>query len=128
MSDPEGKGHKLLCIDGIMPVFEENCPEYIDYFIEQSYGGTRPIRGNTPYKYILCENFEQYAVSGGAIMGHARYMPDEGYKGGFGAYRFTKDYDNTPDYKWMRKGIQENLRVFYEWKAAQEGAGKEDNQ
>lgn len=121
MSDPEGKGHKLLCIDGIMSVFQNQCPEYVDYFIEQAYGGSRGIYFSQPEKVILTENFEQYAVGGGAILTHARYMPASGYKGGFGAYRFTKDYDNSPDYKWMRKGIQENLRVFYEWKAAQEG-------
>ena len=122
MSDPEGKGHKLLCVDGSMSVFESNCPEYIDYFIEQAYGGYRAIYSDTPEKYILCENFEKYAVDGGYIMGHASYMPTNGYKGGVGAYRFQKDYDNTPDYKWMRKAIQENQRVFNEWKAAQEGS------
>lgn len=125
MSDPEGKGHKLLCVDGSMSVFESNCPEYIDYFIEQAYGGFRGIYSDTPEKYILCENFEKYAVGGGYIMGHASYMPDNGYKGGVGAYRFQKDYDNTPDYKWMRKAIQENQRVFNEWKAAQEGTAAE---
>ena len=52
-------------------------------------------------------------------------MPSSGYKGGVGAYRFQKDYDNTPDYKWMRKAIQENQRVFNEWKAAQEGTAAE---
>lgn len=128
-SDPENKGHKLLCIDGIMDVFQRECPEYVDYFIEQSYGYTREITFERPEKVILCENFEQFAVGGGAIMGHASYMPKNGgYKGGFGAYRFTKDYDNSPDYKWMRKGIQENLRVFYEWKKAQEGGNKEESQ
>lgn len=122
MSDPENKGHKLLCIDGDMGIFQEQCPEYIDYFIEQSYGYTRPISFKQPEKVILCENFEKYAVDGGSILNHAAYMPPTGYKGGFGAYRFTKDYDNTPDYKWMRKGIQENLRVFNEWKKAQSGS------
>ena len=123
MSDPEGKGHKLLCVDGSMSVFESGCPEYIDYFIEQAYGGYRSIYSDTPEKYILCENFEKFAVTGGYIMGHASYMPANGYKGGVGAYRFQKDYDNTPDYKWMRKAIQENQRVFNEWKAAQSGEG-----
>ena len=123
MSDPEGKGHKLLCVDGSMSVFESGCPEYIDYFIEQAYGGYRGIYSDTPEKYILCENFEKFAVTGGYIMGHASYMPTNGYKGGVGAYRFQKDYDNTPDYKWMRKAIQENQRVFNEWKAAQSGEG-----
>lgn len=120
MSDPEGKGHKLLCVDGVMGVFEDNCPEYIDYFIQQAYNGGSYIGSPTPHKHILTENFEKNAVSGGGILSHARYMPYRGYKGGFGAYRFTKDYDNTPDYKWMRKGIQENIRVFNEWKKQQE--------
>ncbi len=124
-SDPENKGHKLLCIDGVMSIFQDQCPEYVDYFIEQAYGGGRGISFKEPHKVILCENFEKYAVDGGAIMTHASYMPPKGYKGGVGAYRFTKDYDNTPDYKWMRKAIQENLRVFYEWKKAQEGGGDE---
>jgi hypothetical protein len=46
----------------------------------------------------------------------AAWMPEEGYKGGVGAYRFDNDYDNAPDYKWMRQAIQINQRVFNEWK------------
>ena len=49
-------------------------------------------------------------------------MPREGYKGGVGAYRFDNDYDNTPNYKWMRQAIQINQRVFNEWKAKQNEA------
>lgn len=49
-------------------------------------------------------------------------MPQEGYKGGVGAYRFDNDYDNTPNYKWMRQAIQINQRVFNEWKAKQNEA------
>ena len=117
MSDPEGKGHKMLCVDGQMWAFEQNCPEYIDYFIVQSYGGVSSISSSTPWKYILTENFENYAVGGGTIIRQAQYMPNHGPKGGVGAYRFTKDYDNTPTYKWMRKAIQENQRVFNEYVA-----------
>ena len=41
-------------------------------------------------------------------------MPSKGYKGGVGAYRFDNDYDNTPNYKWMRQAIQINQQVFKE--------------
>ncbi len=130
MSDPEGKGHKLLCVDGVISVFYNNCPEYIDYFILQSYGRVDRLDGYIPntHKFILTENFEQYATSGGTILNQAAYMPSSGYKGGVGAYRFQKDYDNTPDYKYMRKAIQENQRVFNEWKAAQNGGSEEGSE
>ena len=29
-SDPEGKGHKLLCIDGYINYFSEEMEEYVD--------------------------------------------------------------------------------------------------
>lgn len=52
-------------------------------------------------------------------------MPEEGYKGGVGAYRFDNDYNNQPDYKYMREAIQINQQKFQEWKAKQtEKAGK----
>lgn len=128
MSDPEGTGHKLLCVDGVISTFIANCPEYIDYFIIQSYGGVSDIDRYAPetHKIILTENFEKYATTGGSLLRQAAYMPSSGYKGGVGAYRFQKDYDNTPDYKYMRKAIQENQRVFNEWKAAQNGETPEE--
>lgn len=124
MSDPDGTGHKLLCVDGLVSVFESNCPEYIDYFILQSYGRVDNLdRKADPRKYILTENFENYATTGGRILDQARYMPSDinTYKGGVGAYRFQKDYDNTPDYKYMRQAIQLNQQVFQERIAAQAG-------
>lgn len=129
MSDPEGTGHKLLCVDGSISVFYSYCPEYIDYFILQSYGRVDNLNHYAPntHKFILTENFEQYATTGGQLFSQAAYMPSSGYKGGVGAYRFQKDYDNTPDYKYMRMAIQENQRVFNEWKAAQTGDSKEGN-
>ena len=124
-SDPEKKGHKLLCIDGLINYFSEEMEEYVDYWITQSYGSSSPhyySPGNIPEKLIITENFESYATSGGALLRQAAWMPAEGYKGGVGAYRFDNDYDNTPDYKWMRQAIQINQQVFNEWKANQ---GKE---
>ena len=50
--------------------------------------------------------------SGGQLLRQAKSMPSKGYKGGVGAYRFDNDYDNTPNYKWMRQAIQINQQVF----------------
>lgn len=127
-SDPEGKGHKLICIDGKMSGLGE-LDGYVDYWIGQNYGSHRPSISSPdghPERYIVTENFEQYAVSGGGLLDQAATMPAEGYKGGVGAYRFDNDYNNTPDYKWMRQAIQINQQVFNEWKANQSQSGSEE--
>lgn len=124
MSDPEGKGHKLFCIDGHINQFGADIDPYIDYFITQSYGSAYPHQTPASRDYrklIIAENFESYASTGGQLLGQAAWMPNRGYKGGVGAYRFDNDYNNTPDYKWMRQAIQVNQKVFNEWKNAQEG-------
>lgn len=125
-SDPEGKGHKLFCIDGEITSLPDELDEYVDYWIRQTYGQSRPsfkAPGNKPEKVIVTENFEASATSGGYLLRQAAAMPSKGYKGGVGAYRFDNDYANSPDYKWMRQAIQINQKVFNEWKAEQE---KED--
>lgn len=127
-SDPEGKGHKLLCIDGLIDGYKfEELDEYVDYWIRQAYGQSSPsfsTPGNRPEKLIITENFESYATGGGNLLNQAAAMPSEGYKGGVGAYRFDNDYSNSPDYKWMRQAIQINQEVFNKWKAEQ---GQEDS-
>lgn len=127
-SDPEGKGHKLICIDGSMSGLGE-LDGYVDYWIGQNYGSHRPSISSPdghPERYIVTENFEKYAVSGGGLLDQAATMPAKGYKGGVGAYRFDNDYNNTPDYKWMRQAIQINQQVFNEWKANQSQSGSEE--
>lgn len=127
-SDPEGKGHKLICIDGRMSGLGE-LDGYVDYWIGQNYGSHRPSISSPdghPERYIVTENFEKYAVSGGGLLDQAATMPAKGYKGGVGAYRFDNDYNNTPDYKWMRQAIQINQQVFNEWKANQNQSGSEE--
>lgn len=129
-SDPEGKGHKLLCIDGSFGGLEE-LDGYVDYWIRQAYGSSNPsfnTPGNHPEKCIVTENFEASADTGGQLLRQAAAMPSEGYKGGVGAYRFDNDYENTPDYKWMRQAIQINQQVFNEWKANQAQGGGEAEQ
>lgn len=126
-TDPEGKGHKLICIDGHFGGLTEELDGYVDYWIIQSYGNGHPgweyYRCN-PKKIISTENFESYASTGGSLLDQAASMPRVGYKGGVGAYRMDNDYDNTPDYKWMRQAIQINQKVFNDWKKTQEGSNK----
>ena len=62
------------------------------------------------------------------MLNQARNMPGGNrYKGGVGAYRFDNDFDNKPDYKWMRQAIQINQQVFNEWKESQENKNKKIN-
>lgn len=127
-SDPEGKGHKLLCIDGEIYGLPAELDEYVDYWIRQTYGSSSPsfaAPGGKTEKVIVTDNFESSATSGGALLKQAAAMPSNGgYKGGVGAYRFDNDYNNSPDYKWMRQAIQINQQVFNEWKAKQGEQGK----
>lgn len=121
-SDPEGKGHKLLCLDGEIYGLPQYIDEYVDYWILQAYHTEYPnfdIDGTTPEKVIATSNFEADFTTGGPLLEQAEVMPENGYKGGIGAYRFEKDYDNKPDYKYMRQAIQINQQVFNEWKASQ---------
>lgn len=124
-SDPENKGHKLFLIDGEISGLN-HLDEYIDYWVNQAYGNGSPnYHGSNkdPKKLIIAENFESYYKSGGRLLNQAGWMPQEGYKGGVGAYRFDNDYENIPDYRWMRQAIQINQQVFNDWKKAQEEGG-----
>ncbi len=126
-SDPEGKGHKLLCIDGLINYFGPEMENYVDYWIVQAYGSSSSYKttpGNIPHKLIITENFEAFAGWGGQLLNQAAWMPSNGRKGGVGAFRFDNDYDNSPDYKWMRKAIQINQEVFQEWEKNQNEAGE----
>lgn len=125
MSDPENKGHKLICIDGRFHGLEQELDGYVDYWIEQSYGRVPNLDyyDFDPKKVIITENFESSFASGGNLLQQAAKMPTTGYKGGVGAYRFDNDYDNAPNYKWMRQAIQINQKVFNEWKEKQKSAG-----
>lgn len=84
-SDPEGKGHKMICIDGNIYGLTHELDEYVDYWIIQSYGSSNPGfdgYGVDPKKIICTENFEKYATNGGQLLKQAAAMPREGYKGG----------------------------------------------
>ena len=89
---------------------------YVDYWIDQAYGRTTHFDyyGVDPKTIITTDNFESSFKNGGQLLRQAKSMPSKGYKGGVGAYRFDNDYDNTPNYKWMRQAIQINQQVFKE--------------
>lgn len=126
-SDPEGKGHKVLCVDGLFSYFPDEIAEYVDYFIEQAYFRMpyMKVPGGDYRKLVVVENFESGFADGGMLLRQANWMPDNGqYKGGIGAYRLDNDYNNSPDYKWMRQAIQINLQKYEEWKQSQ---GKTNN-
>ena len=126
-SDLEGKGHKLICIDGNFGNLVDPLKGYVDYWIIQSYGRVSSLDYyEEPHKFIMTENFESYSASGGRLLEQARYMPYKGYKGGVGAYRVDNDYDNKPDYKWMRQAIRLNQETFQQWKE-QQGKTEESN-
>ena len=115
-SDPEHKGHRLICIDGHFWALTEALDGYVDYWIDQSYGRITNFDnfGIDPKSIITTDNFEASFKTGGVLLRQAASMPSTGYKGGVGAYRFDNDYDNTPNYKWMRQAIQINQKVFKE--------------
>lgn len=76
-------------------------------------------------KYVVTEDFEKggYATNGGyttfrdregnvmpSLLGMAHWQPvidgKTVQKGGIGTYHMEYDYNNTPEYKWLRQGIQ----------------------
>lgn len=76
-------------------------------------------------KYVVTEDFEKggYATNGGktefkdregnvmpSLIGMARWKPIINgkvvQKGGIGTYHMEYDYNNVPEYKWLRQGIQ----------------------
>lgn len=124
----------LLIVDGnVSQITAETCP-YINYFLTQAYGANGPAnlqqRYNgvknrvKPEQFIVAEDFEAHWAKGGvnysdadgnlsisgeplmSLEGMARWNPDEGRKGGCGAYRLNYDYKNSPDYKYVRRAIQ----------------------
>lgn len=122
---PDGK-YYYLAIDGeIWHVTKESAP-YFDYFISQAYysfSGEFRINQVRDWceeyydtrKHILTEDFERNWNSGGVLLDWAGFNSVQGPKGGVGAYRLDNDYDNTPDYKYMRQAIQINQQVYREY-------------
>lgn len=116
---------RYLVVDGELSRLPQEVGAYVDYFISQAYGNSylegrieSASRHFGPYydirKHIFTENFESYAIHGGALLEQAAFKSKLGSKGGVGAFRLDNDYDNQPDYKWMRQAIQQMLKTHDE--------------
>ena len=122
---PNGKYYYIM-IDGELWNAAAKTGEYFDYFITQAYYDSnldgRVQQGKSAFgefyeykKHIFTENFESYWNTGGQLLKQAAYNHAEGYKGGVGAFRLDNDYDNVPDYKYMRQAIQINQQAYQEY-------------
>lgn len=133
---PKSGTKNLLIIDGVPYDVHPELAEYFNYGVVQSYdsGGFSDLqtrfnraanRGWKPEQYIFAETFEGgKATTGGvshtlreggplvpSILGMAHFLPEfEGKiakrKGGCGAYHMENDYNNTPNYRYIRQAIQ----------------------
>lgn len=79
-----------------------------------------------PRKFFVTENIGDWWQNGGSpfteangntispvdgarmysLEGMARWVPKQGQKAGWGAFYFVRDYNSSPPYKYMRRGIQ----------------------
>lgn len=92
-----------------------------DHIAAERITGEEVIR-----RTIATENFESYANSGGGFLNMSTYIyTDDGYNqqiGGCGLYRSGfdympkggGDYDGSPEYYFLRKGITNLYRIYYE--------------
>ena len=119
---------KLIMVDGHISYITEEGWQYADYAVSQAYNTSAPSRLQSRYngvsKYIgperliVTENFESYWKNGGvtytdeegnkmpSLLGMAGWHPEEGRKGGCGAYHMEYEYAHDPEYKFMRQAIQ----------------------
>lgn len=127
---PKSGTDKLLILDGEVAFILPEVVQYFNYGISQAYRSTNnasldsrwartaPL-GWKPEQYLICEEFQQYGTTGGvnftlpsgevvpSLIGMALWHPEDGKrKGGCGTFMMQFDYNNTPDYKYMRQAIQ----------------------
>lgn len=139
---PKSGTDKMLVIDGEPQTIASELGTCFDYFIVQAYNCSgdynldsrlastiRNFDGvlsaeEVAKKYIVCENFENYAAAGGvaftdrygntmmSLEGMARWTPfvdgKKVRKGGIGTYHMEYEYNagKQPSYPALRKGIQ----------------------
>lgn len=104
---------KLFCIDFFVERPPVDCIPYVNYFVNQTYGGKPGQISSFPIdKTIFCENVgdDWQSAEAGKLMTYARWQPETGRKGGFGAFYMHRDYnlanDNPYPYKRFRECIQ----------------------
>lgn len=113
----DGK-YRYLLLDGEFNNVSAETEPYVDYYVSQAYGNGGSSLNNrvaslkrtfgknyNTRKHIFTENFESFSQSGGQLLSQAAYNHVDGPKGGVGAFRLDNDYNNSPDYKWVRQAI-----------------------
>lgn len=115
--------YRYLLVDGELQNVSRESGQYFDYFITQAYGSSwldgrvKTVQRTfgeyyDTRKHIFTENFESYSKNGGKLLKQAAYNSAQGPKGGVGAFRLDNDYDNYPDYKYVRQAIQINQESY----------------
>lgn len=117
---------KLIIVDGFVDLISEEGWKYANYAVSQAYGATSATRLKQrfdwikeyigPERYIVTENFESWAATGGvtfrdpergempSLLGMAYWNPAEGRKGGLGTFHMEYEFSNN--YKYLRQAIQ----------------------
>ena len=117
---------KLIIVDGFVDLISEEGWKYANYAVSQAYGATSATRLKQrfdwikeyigPERYIVTENFESWAATGGvtfrdpergempSLLGMAYWNPVEGRKGGLGTFHMEYEFSNN--YKYLRQAIQ----------------------
>lgn len=110
----KGDNTKIFCIDYYGAAPSANTNDYVDYYVNQTYGGSaggKPFGSCPSEKVVYTENVGDSWKSGcGRLLEYAKYKPATGRKGGFGAFFMHRDYINTgygfANYANIRYGIQ----------------------
>ncbi len=106
---------KLLIVDfyGVTPPADTE--PYVSLAVKQNYGSSTcsKVSGFPWEKCVYTENIGDYWTTGGNLERQAAFQPEEGYKGGFGAFYVQRDYhtttsgsDNKIPYGHLRRAIQ----------------------
>ncbi len=106
---------KLLIVDFYGSTPPADTEPYVNLAVKQNYGssGCRQVSGFPWEKCVYTENIGDYWTTGGNLEAQAAFQPEEGYKGGFGAFYVQRDYhtttsgsNNTEPYGHLRRAIQ----------------------
>lgn len=100
------KPEMLFCVDFYSQRPPTDVEPYVSYFVNQTYGGSPSNLGFPIEKTVFTENIGDNWQTGGKLLEYAAWEPSTGRKGGFGAFYGHRDYNLSPPYRNMRKGIQ----------------------
>ena len=100
--------NKILLVDTYNRAPETGIHQYLDYYVNQNYGGGTPRKwGDVPYeKSIYCVNWGDDWNKGipERMIRQASFEPETGHKGGFGAFYGQRDYfitEKNPEPYWL---------------------------